>query len=164
MSDATRRAAFKAWFVGSLRGDRAAFLARTGYTKGRLNQFLDPRQPFGEKAAREVARRVGLAPDHFERLETVARAVRVGAKPARPLDPEESELLRLWEPLLVDQKAVLMAELQRQHTLALKTIEEIRRRGYDSHAPEDVLPPDFTRPAQRELPELAQAAGKRRRK
>lgn len=168
MSDATRRAAFKAWFLGSLRGSTAAFRERTGYSKGRLSQLMNKDQPFGERAGRNVAEAARLPLDYFERPPGGApRAVHVGEKPPRPLDPEESELLRLWEPLLADQKATLMAELQRQHTLALKAIEEVRRRGYDSHAPENVLPADFTRPAQRELPKLEVApapAGKRRRK
>lgn len=164
MNDAARRAAFRAYFERNLEGDRAAFMRRTKYTKGRLNQFLDDDQPFGERAATNVARKLGLAPDYFLRGADRTEVEAQNAAPALSL--EESDLLRLWRPLLSDQREILMAELQRQHAIALKTIEEVRQRGYGSNAAENVLPREFTRPAQRELPKLetAPAPGPKRRR
>jgi transcriptional regulator with XRE-family HTH domain len=154
--DRARRERFRRYYNGpSVNGDSKAFLERTGYTKGRLSQLLDGNggQPFGEKAAENLARKLGLRPDYFERDEADAPAivVRIGAKPARDATPRELELLRLWEPLLPDQREALMLELQKQHTIALRAIAEVQRRGYASTAPEDALPPEFTRPAQRDL-------------
>lgn len=42
-------------------------MQRTGLTHGRVSQLFDERQPFGEAAARNLAERLGLAPDYFER-------------------------------------------------------------------------------------------------
>jgi hypothetical protein len=77
MKDDRRRARFLAWFLATYREDsasaRSRFMAdsaRTGdpaYTKGRVSQLLDPRQPFGERAAENVAQRFGLPADYFER-------------------------------------------------------------------------------------------------
>lgn len=61
----------RAWlihlFETRFKGDRAAFMKETGYTKGRLTQFFDEDETFGERASRELARRItGLNEDYFE--------------------------------------------------------------------------------------------------
>lgn len=158
------------YFSGRLQGDRAALIARTGLTKGRVTQLLDDNEPFGERAASSLARKLGLPPDFFERDEESAAAaapgvtVRSGAKAARLATAEELEVLRLWEPLLDEQKADVLARLNQAHTHALKTIAEVQRRGYASTVAEDALPPQFTRPAQRDLlpePAAVKRKGKR---
>ena len=66
MNDAARRALFESWFSGPpLKGDREALIRRTGYTKGRISQFFDPEQPFGERAARSLAERLGFPKEFF---------------------------------------------------------------------------------------------------
>lgn len=82
MKDARRRDRFLAWFLATYREDSAAarsrFMAdsaRTGepaYTKGRVSQLFDHRQPFGERAAENVAQRFGLPLDYFERADGVS--------------------------------------------------------------------------------------------
>lgn len=76
MRDDQRRARFIAWFLKTYGEDsaiaRARFMAdsaRRGeqaYTKGRVSQLFDERQPFGERAASSLAQRFGLPADHFE--------------------------------------------------------------------------------------------------
>lgn len=66
MDDSARRALFERWFMGPpFSGDREALIRRSGYTKGRISQFFDPDQPFGERAARSLAQRLGLQPEFF---------------------------------------------------------------------------------------------------
>ena len=77
MRDDQRRARFVDWFLRTYREDsaiaRARFMAdsaRSGepaYTKGRVSQLFDERQPFGERAASSLAQRLGLPADYFER-------------------------------------------------------------------------------------------------
>ena len=65
--DNTRRARFIAWFEGKpLLGDRKKLMDITGKTKGRVAQYFDSDQPFGERAAREIARAFDLGDEFFE--------------------------------------------------------------------------------------------------
>lgn len=41
-------------------GDRTAFIARSGLTKGRISQLLDPKEAFGERAGMRLAENLGL--------------------------------------------------------------------------------------------------------
>lgn len=67
MRDEARRQHFKSWFdLGPFKGDRAKLLRKTGLTKGRITQLLDGNEPFGERAATNLARRLGLKDDYFE--------------------------------------------------------------------------------------------------
>lgn len=70
-----RRKRFIAWFERTYPQDgsgRAKFMrdsAKLGHpplTKGRVSQLFDAEQPFGERAARALAERFGLASDFFE--------------------------------------------------------------------------------------------------
>lgn len=49
------------------KGDRGALINESGLSKGRISQLLDPALPFGERAARELERKLGLAEGWFER-------------------------------------------------------------------------------------------------
>lgn len=73
--DDTRRANFIAWFEKNYSDPekgRAKFMtdsARNGHpplTKGRVSQFFDPSEPFGERAAKNLAERFGLPDRYFE--------------------------------------------------------------------------------------------------
>jgi hypothetical protein len=67
MNDARRRSSFIAYFEKELKGDRARLMKKTGLTKGRVAQFFDEKQPFGERAARNLATSLHLDPDYFLR-------------------------------------------------------------------------------------------------
>ena len=41
-------------------GDRTAFIAKSGLTKGRISQLLDPKEAFGERAGMRLAENLGL--------------------------------------------------------------------------------------------------------
>lgn len=49
--------------------DRGAFLKASGLTKGRLSQLLDPEQPFGDVAARNLETRLKLDPGFFDSMD-----------------------------------------------------------------------------------------------
>lgn len=66
--DIARRRRFVEYFLGpSIEGDRAELIRKSGLTKGRIAQFFDDRQAFGERAARSLAQRLRLPVDYFER-------------------------------------------------------------------------------------------------
>jgi hypothetical protein len=77
--DADRRRRFIAWFQGApCHGDRAKLQRQMGdrvVTKGRLAQYFDEEQPFGERAARSLADRLGLPLDYFEREDGVREPI-----------------------------------------------------------------------------------------
>lgn len=145
MGDAERKRAVREWFREDLGGDRALFLRRSGLSKGRATQILTGEEPFGERAAENLARAAGLPDDYF-----VSRA----ARPANsaPLAEKYADLLRLWDPLFADQKDALMLTIRAEHTKAMSVLKEMRARGLlKEDVPEGVLPSEFTRPAQRSL-------------
>lgn len=62
-----RRERFIAYVDAHLKGSREALMAKTGLTKGRVSQLFDENQPFGDVAARNLAERLGLPLDYFDR-------------------------------------------------------------------------------------------------
>lgn len=54
--------------------DRGTFLKASGYSKGRISQLLDPDEPFGEVAARNLEERLNLEPGYFDKMD--ARTVK----------------------------------------------------------------------------------------
>ena len=65
--DIARRRRFVDYFLGkAINGDRAELIRKSGLTKGRIAQFFDSRQAFGERAARSLAQRLRLPSDYFE--------------------------------------------------------------------------------------------------
>lgn len=98
--DADRRRRFIAAFNTKFKGDRAKFIDKTKYTKGRVTQLFDEKEAFGQRAAAEVARRMGLPADAFEH-----DGVPGGVSPraldlARVYDRlNESEQARFWRLL-----------------------------------------------------------------
>lgn len=97
-----RRDRFIAYFNGPpLRGDRELLIRKSGYTKGRISQFFDKDQPFGERAARTLAERLGLDADFFERD--------TGSTPRpqmayRDLNGFEAQLVELFRKLTPEQQ------------------------------------------------------------
>jgi hypothetical protein len=76
--------------------DRNKLMARTGLTKGRISQLFDEGQPFGERAARAMAERLGLRLDYFERdVDDV------------DLDPDTLDFALRYQRATRDQRAVL---------------------------------------------------------
>jgi hypothetical protein len=67
----------------AFKGDRGAFLLRSGLSKGRLSQLLDPKEPFGDIAARNLEERLQLDPGYFDSMNaaTVEWAVKFDALP-----------------------------------------------------------------------------------
>lgn len=47
-------------------GDRGILIARSRLNKSRITQLLDPDAPFGERAARSLAKKLRLSPGYFE--------------------------------------------------------------------------------------------------
>lgn len=65
--DKQRRALFVLWFSGApMHGDRALLMKKINLSKGRVTQLLDDDEPFGERAARSLAVKLGLRPGAFE--------------------------------------------------------------------------------------------------
>lgn len=58
--DAHRKTRLAALISTRYKGDRGELIRDSGYTKGRISQFLDPSESFGERAARELERRLNL--------------------------------------------------------------------------------------------------------
>jgi hypothetical protein len=95
-----RRDRFIAYFNGPpLRGDRELLIRRSGYTKGRISQFFDSDQPFGERAARALAERLGLVPDYFEHDASMAPKMAY-----RDLNGFEAQLVELFRKLTPEQQ------------------------------------------------------------
>lgn len=53
-------------------------MKKAGITKGRLSQLLDPSQPFGDVAARNMEQRLELEPGYFDAMD--ARTVEFALK------------------------------------------------------------------------------------
>lgn len=74
-------------------GDRGPFLKTTKLSKGRLSQLLDPDEPFGEVAARNLEKRLRLDPGYFDTLD--ARTLQFAMAFERPPDPLKAR----WEQI-----------------------------------------------------------------
>jgi hypothetical protein len=66
---ALRRQKLQALLDDRFKGDRGAFLSATGLTKGRLSQLLDPKEPFGDVAARNLEERLHLEAGFFDAMD-----------------------------------------------------------------------------------------------
>lgn len=73
--------------------DRGKFLKAAGITKGRLSQLLDPDEPFGEVAARNLEERLQLPPGYFDSMD--ARTVRF----ALAFEALPDDLKARWEQI-----------------------------------------------------------------
>jgi hypothetical protein len=71
---ALRRQKLRDLIAHRFKGDRGAFLKASGLSKGRLSQLLDPTEPFGDNAARNLEDRLQLDPGYFDAMD--ARTLR----------------------------------------------------------------------------------------
>jgi len=80
---ALRRSKLRHLLEVQFKGDMGAFLKKSGLTKGRLSQLLDPSEPFGDVAARNLAERLQLPPGYFDAMDaqTLQWAVAFDALP-----------------------------------------------------------------------------------
>lgn len=67
---ALRRQKLRELLSRQFKGDRGAFLTASGLTKGRLTQLLDPNEPFGDVAARNLEDRLQLEPGYFDAMDS----------------------------------------------------------------------------------------------
>lgn len=66
---ALRRQKLRDLLSRRFKGDRGAFLSASGLTKGRLTRLLDPNEPFGDVAARNLEERLHLEPGYFDAMD-----------------------------------------------------------------------------------------------
>ena len=80
----------------TFKGDRGAFLKKSNLSKGRLSQLLDPEQPFGDVAAKNLAERLELPPGYFDQMDrqTLEWAVAFDALP-EPIKAKWAELVQM---------------------------------------------------------------------
>jgi hypothetical protein len=76
------------------KGNRGQFLKDTGLTAGRLSQLLDPAEPFGDTAARNLEQRLHLEPGYFDAMD--ARTLRF----ATSFERLPGHLKDRWEELV----------------------------------------------------------------
>ena len=137
----TRRSRLVAYFNGpAMKGSRELLINRSGLTKGRIAQFFDEKQPFGELAARGLARRLDLVEDFFERDYEASKAPEMIAPPSGA----RAELLKLFEMLPpYDQAAVLKdAHDRAARVLGDKILSETF--GVTGYAGDSSLPPIYS--------------------
>jgi hypothetical protein len=74
-------------------------LKKSGLTKGRLSQLLDPNEPFGDVAARNLAERLELPPGYFDQMDaqTLRWAVAFDSLP-QPIKDKWAELVQMLGP------------------------------------------------------------------
>jgi hypothetical protein len=93
---ALRRSKLRHLLEVEFKGDRGVFLKKSGLTKGRLSQLLDPKEPFGDVAARNLAERLELPPGYFDQMDaqTLKWAVAFDSLP-QPIKDKWAELVRM---------------------------------------------------------------------
>ncbi len=131
----TRRDRFSAYFKERLGGDRARLMQRTGYTKGRISQLLDKREPFGELAAARLASKLGLPTDYFERDHAPGEAA-----PSVQLTEPEKQWLQAFRDLPAARAQARLAEIEAEAKVFRDYVAE--RRPYvvpvdDAERPSD---------------------------
>lgn len=68
MRNEIRRSRLAELIRSRYKGERAGLIAESGLSKGRVAQLLDSEFPFGERAARELERRLGLPSLYFDEV------------------------------------------------------------------------------------------------
>jgi hypothetical protein len=170
MSDSTRRAAFIRWFKAELDGNRKRLMQKTGYSKGRITQILDPNEPFGERAARALCRKLHLDDDYFNVPEPTNFPPGTAHEPgaaysASPPTAMLAELTALWPLLTKEQQTKVLTELRESVAYLKKTYRELRLIGYDRFAPDPKVAHHITpRPVKAELSIVSRQTPKRSRR
>jgi hypothetical protein len=95
-----RRQKLKLLLEHRFKGDRGDFLEASGLSKGRLSQLLDPDQPFGDTAARNLEDRLNLEPGYFDAMDsrTLQFALAFESLPRHQKDQWEKLVLMLTPP------------------------------------------------------------------
>lgn len=93
---ALRRSKLRHPLEVQFKGDRGAFLKKSGLTKGRLSQLLDPQEPFRDVAARNLAARLELPAGYFDQMDaqTLQWAVAFDSLP-QPIKDKWAELVQM---------------------------------------------------------------------
>jgi hypothetical protein len=134
MRDERRRDLLWRYLREACGGDRAALIERSGLTKGRISQMLA--EGFGERAGRDLAQRLGLPAEFFDRAHAAPSA------PAGTVrDAGEASVLRRWRGLTADQRGEVldhMDELLARNRAAWAQLKAI---GYDEALPAEESPP-----------------------
>jgi hypothetical protein len=94
-------------------GDRTAFIAKSGLTKGRVSQLLDPEEAFGERAGMRLAETLGLPDTRWFDKGAMGEA---GAWPFVELKADQ--LLTLHPDDLATVEKVALDLLHRTHKTA----------------------------------------------
>lgn len=82
-NDSTRRAEFTTYFEKHFGTDRQRFMDQFGVSKGRMTQYLDEEEAFGERAALNLEKRA-----HLPMGTMFPSLLRTGSEAARILAPE----------------------------------------------------------------------------
>lgn len=90
---ALRRHKLRSLLEDRFKGDRGEFLKVSGLSKGRLTQLLDPAEPFGDIAARNLETRLDLDPGFFDTMD--ARTVQFALQFESLPEPVKAQ----WEAL-----------------------------------------------------------------
>lgn len=159
MVEDTRRARLQAYMDAKCGGSQAELAQRLGISPGRVSQILKPGGAYGEKIARRHEKKLRLGPGYLDR-EDPPGAGAMGEPSALYLTEDQRELLRLYAPLLDEQRDELFDWLGKASERAKKIEAEIKRRGLDKTVPDGAIPAAFTRPPQRDLPIEPPAARK----
>lgn len=132
----------------------AAALARRhpGIDPSYVSQLLNGHRAFGERAARAMEDRLGLAHGALDLDDSGKQsAVQVAREPS--LTADEYEIVSLWRMLLEEQRVETLAKMRAEADKVRRIAAELRKRNLDRAVPDGEvakhLPP---RPAQRELP------------
>jgi hypothetical protein len=139
--DAERRQRFKDWFAGPpCKGSRKELIRLTGLTKGRVAQLFSDEQPFGERAARDLAVKLKLAdPRYFERAAVPApprtATGKVDFNERRVTDSQWAVLDDL-EALPEAERAKIVDQIKEQAAVFKAYREEMIRKLKESSASE----------------------------
>lgn len=151
--DQRRRELFRLWYTKAYKSDRERLIRKSGLTKGRITQLLDPRQPFGERAAVQLAARLGLDKDSFTGFSPLLQH---GGDPAPKFGPSaiDQECAQIWRSLFAVQKEEIIELLRKEYVRAERTRSEMRDLQLDGEAVSNKRVEDNFGPAtlQGELP------------
>lgn len=132
-------------------------VARSGYTKGRVSQFLDKRQAFGERAARALEERLGLPKNYFEGGSTATPVTLSEQQLVDSLRPSWRELILAYEELLPEDRDVMVqpilrrAEDMRRHFESALARQGVQHQALTSTGHQLPLAPQTTGPERRQV-------------
>lgn len=95
MNNNRRRRLIELFASPQFKGDRAKLIKESGYSKGRIAQFFDDDQAFGELAASNLATRLGLPSDYFES----------DAGELAGMDPDTVKIAHLYQSMTQEERA-----------------------------------------------------------